>query len=171
MTQQTINSLNHDGAWATFNHARTHRFTLGRRIDGGGNRRIVWCMLNPSTADEFVLDPTVRRCVGFSQRWGYGVVVVVNLFALRSTDPAGLLAHAEPIGDGNDAAIVDEARRADCVVAAWGAFPLARARGRQVLGLINREVGCLGITETRQPRHPLYVRGDQPLIPYRVDPP
>lgn len=123
-------------------------------------------MLNPSTADAFVLDPTIRRCVGFAREWGYGGVLVLNLYALRSTDPRALRRHRDPEGPANN----DRIRRwlaaaaegwgddGDALVA-WGAWA-APGRARDVLGMI-RSAGlrpvCLGRTRTGQPRHPLYV--------------
>jgi hypothetical protein len=82
--------------------ARTHRYTLWRRWDE--RPPLVAVMLNPSTADESVLDPTLRRVRGYAQAWGYGGFVIGNAFALRSTDPKGLL--ADPygaVGGWNDA--------------------------------------------------------------------
>lgn len=155
------------GASASFDATRTYRYTLGRRIaDAGG--RILWCMLNPSTADENVLDPTIRRCIGFSRGWGFGDLVVVNLFALRSTDPKALIGYPDPVGPANDAAIASEAARADCIMVAWGAHPMAAARARAVVPLFGSAMHSLGVTAAGAPRHPLYVAGAQPRLPFLV---
>lgn len=84
-----------DGATATFNDARTHRFSLQRIIDPRHpDDAVCWVLLNPSTADAFKLDPTLKRCAQFSLRWGFGSMLIVNLFALRSPHPSDLVAGA-----------------------------------------------------------------------------
>ena len=90
-------------------------------------------MLNPSTADAERDDPTIRRCIGFSRAWGFGGAEMVNLFALRSTDPGRLREAADPVGPGNVAHIADAARGATQVIAAWGAFPLAAEQGTELV--------------------------------------
>lgn len=156
-------------AEAAFDPSRVYRYALTRTWDPAAPA-LPWIMLNPSTADAFQLDPTVRRCIDFSRRWGYGGLAVLNLYALRSTDPRGLRQlHPEPIGQDND----DVIRR---VLAAFGSDYLVTAcawgsnadpgRARHVLQL-TRDTGrtpmCLGRTRSGQPRHPLYVRSVTPL--------
>jgi hypothetical protein len=131
-------------------------------------------MLNPSKADHVENDPTVRRCIGFAEAWGYGGVDVVNIFALRSTDPLELYGHDDPIGPENDAAILSAAAGAARVVAAWGHHGALRHRGSDVLRLIERSgrtVECLGMTKDGYPRHPLYIRGSVEPVPYAVPQP
>jgi len=149
-------------ASATFDRTRTYRFGLTRTWSPDG-RRINFLMLNPSTADAFELDPTVRRCVGFAQRWGFGSLEVTNIFAFRATDPKVLVAQAEPVGVGNDQAILDAAVKADRVVAAWGARGGHRGRGEEVAALLA-DIGVrpmvLRLTKHGHPAHPLYLAGD-----------
>jgi hypothetical protein len=124
-------------------------------------------MLNPSTADENVLDPTLTRCKGFAETWGYGSFEVVNLFAIRSTNPRGLLIAEDPIGPANDNIIADAIARAAIVVVGWGAFPLARERAQRVVELAaGKQLHCLGTTKEGCPRHPLYLRRDAQLRPW-----
>ncbi|WYP26025.1 DUF1643 domain-containing protein [Alkalihalobacillus sp. FSL W8-0930] len=146
----------------------TYRYLLNRvwERDTG---KVVFVMLNPSTADGREDDPTIRRCVGFAKDWGYGGLEVVNLFALRSTDPKQLLVHTEPVGAENDAAILAAVHEADLVVAAWGSMENKLKRDRMVLNLLNeKEVYCLTTTRDGHPRHPLYVRREQEPVLYRV---
>lgn len=145
-----------------------YRWTLTRRWSATG-WTLVWIMLNPSTADGREDDPTVRRCVGFARREGAGAIAVVNLFAWRATDPRELLAFDErrAIGDRNDDEIRAAVGRDLPVVAAWGAHPAAARRAERVIELVGRPVLCLGTTKDGAPRHPLYVRGDQPLVEFR----
>jgi len=144
-----------------------YRYELTRRWSTAP--RDVWIMLNPSTADAQIDDPTVRRCIGFSRYWGAGAISVVNLFALRATDPAQLRRHPDPIGPVADEAItraVHVARaRGARVIAAWGGHQMAGPRGQHVRALVGEPLLCLGTTQSGHPRHPLYVRGDTQLAP------
>jgi hypothetical protein len=160
-----------DGTWgaatASFNTERTHRFRLSRRW-GDRHPRVNFVMLNPSTADAFVLDPTVRRCVGYAQRWGMGSIEVTNLFALRSTDPHGLYLAADPVGSGNDDAILAAATVADLVIVAWGNHGKLNDRTtvvREMLTAAGVELHHLGLTKLAEPAHPLYLPGS--LTPQR----
>lgn len=156
------------GSWAWLSDDLTYRYRLGRRWSEDGPLD-VWVMLNPSTADAEQDDPTIRRCKGFSALWGAGGIVVVNLFALRSTDPAALARHPDPIGPANDDNIAQVAARAQedggRVIAAWGAHPMAGPRARIVHRVISEHatVFCLGGTKAGAPRHPLYVRSSTAL--------
>jgi hypothetical protein len=123
-------------------------------------RSVLFVMLNPSTADADSDDATIRKCMGFARRWNCTDLAVVNLFALRATDPAELRAHSDAIGTGNDQfiyeAVLWHRERRAAIVAAWGAHPFVKARARHVL----RSFGpfeCLGVTADGSPRHPLYV--------------
>ncbi len=152
---------------ATFDETRTYRYTLHRRWAPGG-RRACFCLLNPSTADEFKLDPTLTRCLGYAQRWGFSAMEVVNIFALRSTDPAGLREHDDPVGPGNDRAIRTAARRADLLLVGWGAHGALLDRGAHVGELLAPIAAplCLGLTNAGAPKHPLYLRKDLEPIPF-----
>lgn len=123
-------------------------------------------MLNPSTADGEQDDPTIRRCVSFAQRWGCGELYVMNLFALRATDPKELLKHADRVGPDNDSWLKQD-HQFKYTVAAWGVHGELDHRADAVVKLLEgRAIYCLGITKDGHPRHPLYVRGDQPLMEY-----
>lgn len=153
---------------ARFDTSGRYRYRLWRRWSTC-YPPAVFVMLNPSTADASNLDPTCRRCVGFAREWGYGGIEVVNLFALRSTDPSALYGAADPVGPENDAAIV-EAALLGPVVAAWGVHGALNRRGREVAALLRRELGkpllCLGVTVRGEPRHPLYLKASSPRQPF-----
>lgn len=146
---------------ATFDETRRYRYTLHRRWATGG-RRVAFCLLNPSTADEFKLDPTLTRCLGYAQRWGFSAMEVVNIFALRSTDPKGLAKVADPVGPGNDKAIRTAARRCELFLVGWGNHGSRDSRDEQICRLLAPIVTpvCLEITKAGQPKHPLYMRAD-----------
>lgn len=143
-------------------------------------RRLVFVMLNPSTADDVVDDPTIRRCIGFARREAAPYFTVVNLFAWRATDPGDLVDSLEAgidiVGPGNDGHIWDALADGGPVVAAWGAnvemlgsLAVRRvALVRQLVGLSGNPLMCLGTTKAGHPRHPLYLRKDTPLISYSL---
>lgn len=150
---------------AVFSPCRTYRYVLRRPVGLGGGT-CLFVMLNPSTADETVNDPTIRRCMGFARDWGYGLLLVANLFALRSTDPRALYAAEDPVGPENDRHILAAASEAGVVVCAWGNHGAHLDRGRAVASLLKGEgveARCLGVTGTGQPRHPLYIPKAQAL--------
>lgn len=152
---------------ARFDATGQYRYSLWRCWQPGG-RRLAFIMLNPSTADAETNDPTIRRCIGFAQSWGYGSLEVVNLFAFRTPHPSQLSLVADPVGADCDAAILQAVERADCTVIAWGNGGRLQNRNRAVLGLINplnRPVYCLGCNQSGQPSHPLYLkRTVQPVL-------
>lgn len=126
--------------------------------------QMTFVMLNPSTADADKDDPTIRRCIGFAEREGCNVLHVVNLFALRATDPAALSKAVHPVGPENDRFLLNGITTASIAVMAWGAHPFAINRAEWLRReLRGRRVFCLGTTKEGHPRHPLYVRNDQPL--------
>lgn len=130
----------------------------------------LFLMLNPSTADAEVDDPTIRRCRGFAKAWGCNGLTVANLFALRSTDPEALLSNPDPIGPANDGWLRQLASEYGDVVCAWGAHQMAVGRSIVVAQLLRQagaRLWCLGTTKQGFPRHPLYVPGDQPLVEWR----
>jgi hypothetical protein len=168
MARPQLQMFGDAGNTALFDETRRYRYRLCRHLSPGGDRRVTFAMLNPSTADEVANDPTVRRCIGYAMSWGYHWLEVVNIFAWRSTDPRELLKVEDPVGPDNDQAIVDAASTSDLVVCAWGVHGKLRDRGEAVAGLL-RDAGvapyCLDRTRSGAPRHPLYLRGDLKPIP------
>jgi hypothetical protein len=144
---------------ATFSSCGTYRYTL-RRAWGAGPI-VAFIGLNPSTADAMKDDPTIRRCVRFARDWGFDGLVMLNLFALRSTDPNALLAADDPVGPGNDEVLAAVCEQAALTVEAWGAFPRASERARQLdrVGILQN-AAVLGRTKDGHPRHPLYMPAD-----------
>lgn len=147
-----------------------YRYELNRVWDWDSQLPVVgWVMLNPSTATATTDDPTIRRCIGFTKRWGYGGLVVRNLFALRATDPRELKRHPDPGGPDNAEHLMMATHDA-FTVCAWGSHPLAAEPGRALIGSLQRagiDVRFLGTTKGGHPRHPLYVRSDAELAPLR----
>lgn len=150
---------------ATFSQDLRYRYRLWREW-GDVTRRMVVISLNPSTADETHDDPTVRKDIGFAKRWGFGALDKLNLFAWRSTDSRGLLGQDDPVGAGNDMAIMRALSTASRVVLAWGRHDhlkaILPARVAVVRAIVQEyarcEVGTIGKPNSDgSPKHPLYI--------------
>lgn len=140
-----------------------YRYLLTRRW--GPGKAVMFTMLNPSTADASVDDPTIRRCMGFARAWGYDSLIVWNLYAYRATNPVELDTALDPVGPDNNNYLWQAIEDSALVVAAWGAKP---NRGRYqfrtasiLAGFHDVDVYCLGWCKNDEPRHPLYVKGTQ----------
>lgn len=154
---------------ATISACGTYRYLLSRQLAENVKKYkpVLFIMLNPSTADATEDDKTIRRCKKFALREGGSHLFVINLFALRATDPDELKAHKDPVGEGNDFYIKDHTTYTKLdrgiVIAAWGANPFARDRAADVIKKYGRSFKCLGKNKDGSPRHPLYIPGDYPL--------
>lgn len=154
-----------------------YRYELTRSWDST-KPAIAFVMLNPSTADAAEDDPTIRKCIGFANRWGYGELRVYNLFNFRATDP--LLLPADAFEARGLKATEFAARVIDShvVVCAWGSTPVAKRNPmdfariycKTMWSLHLDRLFALQINQDGNPRHPLYVRNDQPLIPFTIPP-
>jgi hypothetical protein len=144
-----------------------YRYQLSR---GEYNRQqpwMLWVMLNPSTADGAQNDPTVRRCIGYANRWRIPGFDVANLYAFRTPYPNGLWSVDDPVGPDNDQYLLELAARADIIMLAWGANPgPKKERGGQVMDLLwpyVKRFRVLGWTKHGEPNHPL-------MMPKALDP-
>jgi hypothetical protein len=153
---------------AIFDVSGIYRYSLWRAWSPY-HPRIVFVLLNPSTANAQKNDPTIRRCIGFARAWNFGSLEVVNLFAYRATDYKELFKAIDPIGEENNRFLLQAVERCSTVVLGWGTRGMYLSRDRQVMSLLagRNDVCCLGITKDGQPRHPLYVKGNSGLVPFR----
>jgi hypothetical protein len=120
-------------------------------------------MLNPSTADELKLDPSCTRARRYAEAWGYGALIVTNVFGFRNTNPNELRKTPDPIGTGNDAAIVRAAKESAIVVCAWGNHGEFQGRSKEVLRKLkakNIRLHALRVNANGEPAHPLYLPGN-----------
>lgn len=141
---------------ANFSRCRHYRYTLWRRWDD--ERPLVMIIgLNPSTADARQNDPTIRRCIGFARDWGYGGLVVTNLFAFRATYRADLKAAADPVGPRNDVWIRRMASQVETIVAAWGNDGIWLDRSVRMRRMLAGRLHCLRLNACGEPAHPLYL--------------
>ena len=146
-----------------------YRYSLWRLWDPE-QPRILFIMLNPSTADEDQDDATLRRCITFARSWQAGSLEVVNLYAYRATHPARLSQVTDATGPENDTHILRAVNLANRIICAWGAHKQAQKRSTEVLALLEgKDLYCLGHTRGGHPRHPLYTpNGIQPLCYHPV---
>lgn len=163
----------------TYRYALTRSWPFSARHAGyyvpqkPADASVLFVLLNPSTADARVDDPTVRRLVWFANRWGYAQLAVANLYAFRSKTPASLKTAADPVGPGCDRELRRLAEQADRVVVGWGANKAVKPdRVTAVVALLQAAghdaLHCLGANADGSPLHPLYVAADTPLTRWPV---
>lgn len=160
---------------AILSEDRVHRYRLWRMWDPD-KPAIAWMMLNPSTADALVDDPTIRSCLRLSKAWGFGRLDVVNVFAFRATDPKALLEASkrgiDVVGEDNLEHIQTTCVAAEEVVCGWGSY-VGRPSMKDVLSYLRswREQGLLrtsaiATNKDDSPRHPLYSASNASRRPY-----
>ena len=166
---------------AQFSGCRNYRYSLWR-VWNDDLPALMFIGLNPSTADENEDDPTIRRCIGFAELLGYGGVLMLNLYAWRSTDPKELKKAVNPVGRENNTYIRMYHESAGRTIACWGAnvfggrdldvcdlprppYPLAKTQ------TIGDDLWCFGTTKDGHPRHPLYLPAQTTISKFRVNRP
>lgn len=151
---------------AVISECGRYRYLLRRTWDYAKPRALI-VMLNPSTADAEVDDPTIRSCIRLTRGIGYGSFEVVNLYGLRATDPAELDNADDPIGPRNMDTIEGAVMRCDVAICAWGAHHMAaRDQSINVKNAIRSRrpaIYCLGKTKAGYPKHPLYIKSGTPI--------
>ena len=162
---------------AVFSPCRRWRYSLWRVWDHDA-RRLVVIGLNPSTADENLDDPTIRRCIGYAKQWDLGGLLMLNIFGFRATAPKDMLAADDPVGPDNQDAFTDAVcalagRPAPFVLCAWGAHGAYMDQDETALGWLampDITPHCLGLTKDGLPRHPLYMSKYALPFPYEGRP-
>lgn len=151
---------------ATISECGLFRYTLSR-VWQPRAARVLFVLVNPSTADAEIDDQTVRKGVGFAKRWGYGSLVFCNLNAFRARHPKDMKAAVDPVGPENDRFLLAEAERADKIVLAWGINGTHRGRDQEVIKLLSvghaDKLYHLGLSKGGHPRHPLMLAYSTPL--------
>jgi hypothetical protein len=126
---------------------------------------VLFIGLNPSTANQHQTDPTVRRCIGYAKRWGFGALHMGNLFAFCATDPKVMKQTKYPVGGSNDASLKGLAAEAELVVAAWGRHGAHLGRDAVVKAMLPN-LHALAVNRDGSPAHPLYLNGDLRPVPF-----
>ena len=160
---------------AVFSDDRKYRYLLQRKINNAKNICVFIC-LNPSTADEKFDDPTVRRCIGYAREWGYGKLMLGNLYAYRATSPKEMLAQGDRNAPGLDNTgwllyLLEIGNQpGNTVVLGWGNLGDrlgAASRLREEIKYRGYSSHVLKLTGQDEPAHPLYLRKD--LVPQPYD--
>lgn len=155
-----------------FSPCEIYRYTLEHRWDDDtpayARNTIAWLLLNPSTADTSSLDPTLRRCRGFSRAFGGGGMIILNLYAFRATLPRDMLDAADPVGPFNDYHIERTLRRDDIkmAIAGWGTHGGHLNRAANVLQAWPGRFHALAVNKDGSPSHPLYLKSTLVPQPY-----
>jgi hypothetical protein len=153
-----------NGHSAILSPCRAYRYALERRW--GSGPFVLFVGLNPSTADESEDDNTIRRCIGFAKGWGYGGLLMGNLYAYRATQPRDLAKAADPVGPDNDTWLTTMSCRSGLIIAAWGADKMVLAREQHALEALGDGVCCLRKTKAGHPEHPLYLPKTLRPVPF-----
>jgi hypothetical protein len=152
---------------ASFSSCCKYRYKLWRIWDES-KPLIMFIGLNPSKADETHDDPTVSKCQRYARQWGYGGIIMANIFAYCTSVPAEMKKALEPIGCDNDDALMEMAPKADIVVAAWGNHGTHMGRSLNVKRLFHN-LHYLKLNKTGEPAHPLYLKSNVSPIPWIFD--
>jgi hypothetical protein len=159
----------------TFSPDRLYRYTLLHEWDQIFQPRLAAVIaLNPSTADEADLDPTLRRIRSFCMAEKMTGFCMLNLFGYRATNPVVMKTQADPVGPDNDRHILEWAQKADRVIVAWGTHGNFRQRDSHVLSLLRQariQTFCWGFNQNGSPKHPLYLPQSSPLLPFQTTAP
>ena len=144
---------------AVYSNCELYRYSLTRSWDSSA-KKVLFIMLNPSTATEIQNDPTVERCERRAKALGYGAFKVCNIFAYRSTDPKIMRLQKDPIGPENDKIIIKSANWSNNIICAWGTNGSHLNRGKKIEELLrakNFTLTHLGLSKDGHPKHPLYI--------------
>ncbi|WP_040677240.1 DUF1643 domain-containing protein [Rhizobium mesoamericanum] len=156
---------------AVFSRCGCYRYRLERQWDPS-KEAVGFLMLNPSTADALSTDPTLRRCIAFAKSWGFGGLVVGNLFALRSSNPRLIYEQADPVGPQNDRYLRGMSESCDRILCAWGRHGVHLDRASKVCGMLApSKLYALKFTSDGHPSHPLYISGTAEPKPFQNYPP
>lgn len=156
------------GHRAIFSEDRKYRYALFREWDAQRGF-VTFVLLNPSTADEQKDDATIRRCINFAKSWGYGGIIVLNLFAYRATDPKIMKKQDDPIGSENNILIMRfaQSEQSCLTVAAWGNDGAYLGRSDYVKSMLSN-LHYLKLTKSSEPAHPLYLKSDVFPVPFQT---
>jgi hypothetical protein len=158
---------------AEFSSCGSYRYSLSRVWDES-LPAVLFIMLNPSSADGTKDDPSIRRCISYAKDWGFGSLFVGNLFALKSTKPAGLLDSKDPTGAENQKSLLKMTRQCKLIICAWGNGPTLKKLSAYspeylVQKNLNNKLYCLTLSLDGIPCHPLYLPKHLEPIAWKAD--
>jgi len=148
---------------AEFSEDRKYRFALWRTWGHTDKGKVMFIGLNPSTANEQLNDPTIKRCINFAKSWGYGGMFMLNLYAYVSTDPKKLVLDENILKNNEN--LLEYSKKSDIVVFAWGCFKSHKKRMKEVESMFP-DAYCINKSKDGFPCHPLFQKGDLKPIRY-----
>lgn len=147
--------------YADVSNCGRYRYSL-KRIWDEDKPLVAFIGLNPSTADAIEDDNTITRCINFAKSWGAGGLYMLNIFAYRATSPVDMMEQEEPIGPENDYYLT-HLPDIEKVIVCWGNNGAHRGRSSEVISILRetlkKDLFCLDVNKTGEPKHPLYVQG------------
>ena len=149
---------------ANISKDKIYRYTLSRTWDST-KPTVLFIGLNLSIADENIDDPTITRCINFAKDWGYGTLLMANLFAFRSTYPKEIYLIDDPIGKDNDHYILECVKQSDLIIACWGNNGTYMDREKIIKELVPN-LYCLQKNKNGTPHHSLRLSRDINPIPF-----
>ena len=152
--KSSFNFPDFSGNNAIFSKCKKHRLSLWR-IWNSEKPYVLFVGLNPSVADKKNNDPTITRFVNFAKFWGYGGILVGNIFSLKTTDPKKLILNQNPLHKFNDCWLKYMASKSNKIIGAWGNYGTYLKRYKYIKFILPN-INCIGITNLGQPKHPLY---------------
>ena len=155
---------------AILSSCKKHRLQLWREWNSN-LPKVLFIMLNPSTADHEQDDPTLRRCMDFAKQWGYGGLYIGNLYSFRAADPRTLLKVSKFSHRDNYKHISTMAQQCQLLVCAWGNYPIIKKLGTplNILKQLNQKLHCIALSKTGTPKHPLYLKKSLTPIPFVLE--
>jgi hypothetical protein len=178
MLQSSITSVSphlpqtHVGGSAVLSDCGKYRYELSRTWDEL-KPKVMFLMLNPSTADANKDDATIRRCIGFAKSWGFGGLYVCNIFAFRATNPKELLKIDNPFGDKNIWHTRQICNKVESVICAWGNESIVRKLLKndspfKMFDYIMSKLHYLELSKSGVPKHPLYLKSELKPVKYEL---
>jgi len=141
-----------------------YRYKLSRVWDQSKSS-VMFIMLNPSTADAEKDDRTITRCINFAKSWGYGGIMVGNLYAYRATSPEKLSRVCDPLGPDNLICLRSMAPKSAKIICAWGHKHIVDVLEKKFkvieslrILLEKRRIYYLELSKNGVPKHPLYLK-------------
>lgn len=155
---------------AILSSSKKHRLQLWREWDSN-MPKVLFIMLNPSTADHQQDDPTLRRCMDFAKYWGYGGLYIGNLYSLRTPDPGTLINVSKFSHRDNYKHVSTMSLQCQLVVCAWGNYPIIKKLGipLNIFKQLNQKLHCIALSKTGTPKHPLYLKKSLTPIPFALE--
>ncbi len=149
---------------AIFSEDRKYRYTLWR-VWNLNKKPLMTIGLNPSVANESKDDPTITRLMSRAYKSGYGGLLMANLYAFVSTNPESLLNNGNAVGEFTDDYIREMVKLSECQLCGWGSFKPVVKRASIVYPMLTNPF-CLGVNADGNPKHPLYIGYDVPMVKY-----